>query len=149
MAAAARAATGRELSEVVMARLARALTEPQVRDMLYALAVGDKAAQAEALWAELSRTLPAPWRVEALVLLAFSAYARGDGPLAGVSLEAALRCDPTPPDGRHARHRAAVGDAARTDPRTRRDGIPARQAARRDGCRADGVRPAGGLMRRG
>jgi hypothetical protein len=31
--------------------------------------------------------------VEALVLLAFSAYARGDGPLAGVSLEAALRSD--------------------------------------------------------
>jgi hypothetical protein len=29
-----------------------------------------------------------------LVLLAFSAYARGDGPLAGVSLEAALRCEP-------------------------------------------------------
>jgi hypothetical protein len=27
-------------------------------------------------------------------LLAFSAYARGDGPLAGVSLEAALRCEP-------------------------------------------------------
>jgi hypothetical protein len=46
------------------------------------------------LWALLSRTLPQPWRVEALVLLAFSAYARGDGPLAGVSLEAALRCEP-------------------------------------------------------
>ena len=28
------------------------------------------------------------------MLLAFSAYARGDGPLAGVSLEAALRCAP-------------------------------------------------------
>ena len=33
--------------------------------------------------------------MEALVLLAFSAYARGDGPLAGVSLDAALRCDAT------------------------------------------------------
>ena len=42
----------------------------------------------------LARTLPDPWRIEALVLLAFSAYARGDGPLAGVSLEAALRSDP-------------------------------------------------------
>ena len=66
-----------------------------VRDTLYALAVGENAGQAESLWAVLSRTLPDPWRVEALVLLAFSAYARGDGPLAGVSLEAALRCDPT------------------------------------------------------
>jgi hypothetical protein len=95
MTAAARAATGRALPEAAMARLAHALTEPQVRDVLYALAVGDKAAQAEALWAALSRALPMPWRVEALVLLAFSAYARGDGPLAGVSLEAALRCDAT------------------------------------------------------
>ncbi|MFY9922445.1 MAG: DUF4192 domain-containing protein, partial [Mycobacterium sp.] len=95
MAAGVRAAKGQPLSEAVMARLARALTDPQVRDVLYALAVGDRAAQAEALWAELSRSLPPPWRVEALVLLAFSAYARGDGPLAGVSLEAALRCDGT------------------------------------------------------
>jgi len=66
----------------------------QVRDTLYALAVGESAGEAESLWALLARTLPPPWRVEALVLLAFSAYARGDGPLAGVSLEAALRCDP-------------------------------------------------------
>ena len=65
-----------------------------VRDTLYALAVGADAAAAESLWAILARTLPEPWRVEALVLLAFSAYVRGDGPLAGLSLEAALRCDP-------------------------------------------------------
>ncbi len=94
MTAAAQVAAGEELAEFVVARLACALTDPQVRDTLYALAVGDGAAQAEALWALLSRTLPVPWRVEALVLLAFSAYARGDGPLAGVSLEAALRCGP-------------------------------------------------------
>jgi Domain of unknown function (DUF4192) len=58
------------------------------------LAVGHGAGDAESLWALLSRTLPTPWRAESLVLLAFSAYARGDGPLAGVSLEAALRCEP-------------------------------------------------------
>ncbi len=95
IAAAERVAAGDQLPESVLGRLACALTDPQVRDTLYALAVGDGAAQAESLWATLSRTLPPPWRVEALVLLAFSAYARGDGPLAGVSLEAALRCDPT------------------------------------------------------
>ena len=39
------------------------------------------------------------------MLLAFSAYARGDGPLAGVSLEAALRCEPHPSNG-SLRHRA-------------------------------------------
>ena len=52
------------------------------------------------------------------MLLAFSAYARGDGPLAGVSLDAALRCDPT--------HRMAgmldtalqSGMRPETDPRT-------------------------------
>ena len=94
IAAAARVAGGEALSEAEMARLGCALTDVQVRDILYALAVGENAGEAESLWAVLARTLPAPWRVEALVLLAFSAYARGDGPLAGVSLEAALRCEP-------------------------------------------------------
>ncbi|HEX2212078.1 MAG TPA: DUF4192 domain-containing protein [Mycobacterium sp.] len=95
IAAAGRVADGEQLGDDTLARLARALTDLQVRDTLYALAVGDSADQAESLWAELSRRLPEPWRVEALVLLAFSAYVRGDGPLAGVSLEAALRCDGT------------------------------------------------------
>jgi len=94
LAAAARVADGRPLPEAELARLGCALTDVQVRDSLYALAVGERAGEAESLWALLARTLPPPWRVEALVLLAFSAYARGDGPLAGVSLEAALRCDP-------------------------------------------------------
>jgi hypothetical protein len=93
--AAARVADTVDLSDDELARLALALTDLRVRDTLYALAVGETAGQAEDLWALLSRTLPEPWRVEALTLLAFSAYARGDGPLAGVSLEAALRVDPT------------------------------------------------------
>jgi hypothetical protein len=93
--AAARVADAAELGDDELARLAWALTDLRVRDTLYALAVGENAGQAESLWAVLSRSLPEPWRVEALVLLAFSAYARGDGPLAGVSLEAALRADPT------------------------------------------------------
>jgi hypothetical protein len=75
-------------------RLGCGITDPRVRDTLYALAVGREAGRAESLWALLARTLPDPWRSEALVLLAFSAYARGDGPLAGVSLDAALRSDP-------------------------------------------------------
>jgi hypothetical protein len=91
MAAAADVAEGRIVTDDDVARLAWALTDPRVRDTLYALAVGRTGDQVEALWALLSRVLPEPWRVEALVLLAFSAYVRGDGPLAGVSLEAALR----------------------------------------------------------
>jgi len=94
MTAAARVTDGQPLSDDELAELGCALTDVQVRDTLYALAVGETADQAESLWALLARTLPQPWRVEALVLLAFSAYVRGDGPLAGVSLEAALRCRP-------------------------------------------------------
>ena len=94
MAAASRVAAGQSLSDAELAELACALTDAQVRDTLYALAVTENAGEAESLWALLSRTMTRPWRVEALVLLAFSAYARGDGPLAGVSLEAALRSEP-------------------------------------------------------
>ncbi len=93
MAAAADVADGRLVTDDDVARLACSLTDPRVRDTLYALAVGRAGDQVEALWALLSRVLPDPWRTEALVLLAFSAYVRGDGPLAGVSLEAALRCN--------------------------------------------------------
>lgn len=85
---------GGPLADDQLVRLALSLTDPRVRDTLYALAVGEHAGAAESLWADLARRLPEPWRVEALVLLAFSAYARGDGPLAGISLEAALRCAP-------------------------------------------------------
>jgi hypothetical protein len=95
IAVAAETADGRALFDDELARLACALTDIQTRDVLFALAVGDRAAEAEGLWATLSRTLPDPWRVEALALLAFSAYVRGDGPLAGIALEAALRSDPT------------------------------------------------------
>lgn len=94
MTTASRVAAGQALSEAQLAKLGCALSDAQVRDMLYALAVGESADEVESLWALLARTLPPPWRVEALALLAFSAYARGDGPLAGVSLEAALRCEP-------------------------------------------------------
>ncbi|OBF01674.1 DUF4192 domain-containing protein [Mycobacterium sp. 852002-10029_SCH5224772] len=94
MAAAARVASGEALSDAELAALGCALSHPQVRDILYALAVGEGADEVESLWAVLARTLPPPWRVEALVLLAFSAYARGDGPLAGVSLQEALGCEP-------------------------------------------------------
>lgn len=94
LAAAARVADGQSLSDTELARLGCALGDARVRDMLYALAVGENAGAAESLWALLARVLPEPWRVEALVLLAFSAYARGDGPLVGVSLQAALCCEP-------------------------------------------------------
>lgn len=93
MTAARQFADGTEPQDAELAVLACALVDPRVRDTLYALAVGVFSAEAEELWALLARVLPAPWRLEALVLLAFSAYARGDGPLAGVALDAALDLD--------------------------------------------------------
>ncbi|MBV8927894.1 MAG: DUF4192 domain-containing protein, partial [Mycobacteriaceae bacterium] len=73
IAVACQVVDGHELSDEQLARLACALTDIRVRDTLYALAVGENAAQAESLWGTLSRALPDPWRVEALGLLAFSA----------------------------------------------------------------------------
>ncbi|MGU3500443.1 DUF4192 domain-containing protein [Mycobacterium sp. C31M] len=95
MALATRVGTAEDLDDADIVTVVRALTDPRVRDTLYGLAVGAMAADAEALWATLSRLLPAPWRTEALTLLAFSAYARGDGPLAGIALEAAIEIDPS------------------------------------------------------
>lgn len=95
LGSARRLSAGEELPDADLAALARAIIDPQVRDTFYALAVGVQAGEAEELWALLARTLPAPWRIEALVLLAFSAYARGDGPLAGIALEVALDIDHT------------------------------------------------------
>lgn len=94
LAAVVALAGGQEPTAAELARLGCPLTDVLVRDTLCALAIGERASEAERLWSALARTLPEPWRAEALVLLAFSAYARGDGPLAGVSLEAALRGEP-------------------------------------------------------
>lgn len=94
IAAIGRAAEGHQPGEAELASLGCTLTDVQVRDALFGLVIDECAAEAEAFWVLLARTLPAPWRAEALVLLAFSAYVRGDGPLAGVSLEGALQCAP-------------------------------------------------------
>ncbi|MGW4848697.1 DUF4192 domain-containing protein [Nocardia brasiliensis] len=80
-----------------LAELAAALRDRAVRDAMFALAVGDHAAAAEALWAALTRALRGRDRAEAAALLGYSAYARGDGPLAGIALEAALAADPDHP----------------------------------------------------
>lgn len=63
LAAAARVADGQSLSDTELARLGCALGDARVRDMLYALAVGENAGAAESLWALLARVLPEPWRV--------------------------------------------------------------------------------------
>ncbi|WP_078310951.1 MULTISPECIES: DUF4192 domain-containing protein [unclassified Mycobacterium] len=94
MRAACRTAEFRPLSNRELLGIARSLTVVRVRDTVCALAVGVLADDVERLWLALSRLLPAPWRAEALVLFGFSAYVRGDGPLAGVALETALTVEP-------------------------------------------------------
>ncbi|GAB2449736.1 DUF4192 domain-containing protein [Nocardia tengchongensis] len=89
-----RVEAGARLTPAEMADLAVALRDPALRDIMYGLAPGPHADGAEVLWAQLARALPDPDRAEAAALLGYCAYARGDGPLAGVALDAALRSDP-------------------------------------------------------
>ncbi|MEE2032781.1 DUF4192 domain-containing protein [Rhodococcus chondri] len=76
------------------AELAVLLANPTVRDALLALAVGVRASVAERLWIRMTRALPDPERADAAALVGFSAYVRGDGPLAGVALGVALEANP-------------------------------------------------------
>ncbi len=63
----------------------------RVRDIMFATSLSDQALAVEHLWAVLARSLPKPHRAEACSLLGFSAFARGDGTLAGIALDAALQ----------------------------------------------------------
>lgn len=89
--------SGVQLMVPELAELAAALRDRAVRDTMFALAVGDHAVAAEGLWAALTRALTGRDRAEAAALLGYSAYVRGDGPLAGIALEAALDSDPDHP----------------------------------------------------
>lgn len=95
IAAAERLARGEQPEESQLVMVGQSLTHIAARDILYSLAVSSCAAESEDLWVLLARILPSRWRVEALVLLGHSAYCRGDGPLAGIALDAALRADVT------------------------------------------------------
>ncbi|MCX4094877.1 DUF4192 domain-containing protein [Nocardia sp. alder85J] len=77
-----------------IAELAVALRDTVVRDVLFALPLTAHAPAAETLWAQLCRALTGPDRAEAATLLGYSAYARGDGPVAGVALAAAAAAEP-------------------------------------------------------
>ncbi|GAA5055548.1 DUF4192 domain-containing protein [Nocardia callitridis] len=82
--------SGVELMPVEIAEIAVALRDRSIRDAAFGLAIGDHAVAAEQLWVVLTRALPGADRAEAATLLAYSAYVRGDGSLAGIALEAAL-----------------------------------------------------------
>ncbi|WP_162829939.1 DUF4192 domain-containing protein [Amycolatopsis palatopharyngis] len=85
------------LTDEEAARLAWALSDRRIRDdcLGLALSAGERRGHdAERLWLELVRGLPAPERAEAACLLGFSAYLRGDGAFAGMALDNALDAFP-------------------------------------------------------
>lgn len=83
--------------------------------MLLGMVVTSKAPRAEVLWTVLARSLPHPWRVEALVMLAFFAFGRGDQPLAAVSGGRCLAVESGAPHGRHPRRRITDRATTQTD----------------------------------
>jgi hypothetical protein len=82
------------LDDNLVVRLAIALSDHRVRDACLATAIGEQAAAAEQLWLALTKATPAPERAEPATLLAFAAYLRGDGALAGMALEHAEQAHP-------------------------------------------------------
>jgi hypothetical protein len=82
------------LSDDDVVTLARALSDHRIRDLCLDFDGMPDPAAAERLWAALTRATPPPERAEAASLLAFSAYARGDGVLAGIALDKAAAADP-------------------------------------------------------
>lgn len=94
IAAVSASAAGEEPDAPGLALLALAISLPAVRDALLALVARDADGGAERLWALMSRRLPDPERAEAAALCAVSAYVRGDGPFAGICVEAALAASP-------------------------------------------------------
>jgi hypothetical protein len=90
----AAAASPPTLTDDDVVRLAEALADHRIRDVCLDFDDLPDVVAAERLWAALARATPAPERAEAACLLAFSAYARGDGVLAGIALKQAENADP-------------------------------------------------------
>lgn len=82
------------LSDEDVIRMSGALADHRVRDTCLDFDSLPDVAAAERLWTALARATPVPERAEPACLLAFSAYARGDGVLAGIALTEAEAADP-------------------------------------------------------
>jgi Domain of unknown function (DUF4192) len=82
------------LSDAEIARLVWGLRDIDVRDRALEIALGPDAAAAEVLWTECTRRAPAPLDAAPATLLAVSAWLRGDGAMANIALDRALRSQP-------------------------------------------------------
>ncbi|MFI2232216.1 DUF4192 domain-containing protein [Nocardia testacea] len=90
----AHAESGPALDARELAQIAVALRDREIRDSLFAVADTVHAEAAESLLALLTRALDGADRAEAATLLGYFAYVRGDGPFAGIALDAALDAEP-------------------------------------------------------
>ncbi len=81
------------LTDDEVALLGGALLDMRVRDAAMALGLTVRADAARALFAELARRLRGTPRAAAATLVAVCTYLRGEGPLTGIALEAALEAD--------------------------------------------------------
>lgn len=85
---------GPDPDEATIARIAHALSHPDVREACLAMALTARAGPAERMWTVLTRTVPGPAVAVPAALLAVCAYLRGEGALAGVAADVALAADP-------------------------------------------------------
>lgn len=83
-----------DLADEDVIRLIRALSDHAVRDVCLDFDNLPDVLAAERLWIALARATPPPERAEPAGVLAFSAYARGDGVLAGIALRNAEQANP-------------------------------------------------------
>ncbi|WP_280420429.1 DUF4192 domain-containing protein [Nocardia carnea] len=86
--------SGADLDARELADIAVALRDRELRDCMFALAATMHAEAAEQVWSRLARALEGADRAETAMLLGYFAYVRGDGPFAGIALDAALDADP-------------------------------------------------------
>jgi hypothetical protein len=94
-AALAESAGGRqELTNEQVARLVLGLLDRAVRDEVLTWSEGPQGDAALSLWQLLARRSVAPYDVVPLTLVAWAAWCRGDGALAGIAVERARQRDP-------------------------------------------------------
>ncbi|WP_086789874.1 DUF4192 domain-containing protein, partial [Crossiella equi] len=83
------------VTDELVVRLAYLLCDYRVRDVALAMSMRGASVAYEQLWLELTKGTPAPERAEPACLLAFSAYRRGDGVLANLAVDIALKAQPS------------------------------------------------------
>jgi hypothetical protein len=83
-----------EIGDADVARFGVALSAPAVRDSVW-MAADDRRIDGRVLWLDLARRLPSPYDAAPLFLYGWCSWRAGNGALAGIAAERAVRSDPT------------------------------------------------------